>query len=428
MDRQTEQVDEAVSVLLVVNVVLVEGSEVLAVEGIRRCYAGIDDVALVELQLNVAGAGLLGLVNECVHSFAQGSVPLTVVYDVSVLLSQTSLVVLGLLVQADGFEHFVSVVEDCSARSLVNASGLHADQTVLNYVVQTYTVLAAELVQSLDELYTVHLLAVERGRNTLLKVDSNVCRLVGSLLGGYAQLQESGLVVLRLVSRILKIQTLVGEVPQVHILGVVGFTGDLDRNVVSLSVFDLLLTGLDVPDSPGSDDLHFRSQSLDCQLKTYLVVALAGAAVADSVSAFLACDLNDTLCNRRTCEGSTEQIALVLCACLQGREDEVVDELVLDILNVELGSACLLCSLLQADDLGILTNVTCNADNLAAGIILVQPRNDNGGVKSSGVCQNDLFDFLSHDFFLLFMGDLFFTIFIILFFCLLSRGKIPLRE
>ena len=193
-----------------------------------------------------------------------------------------------------------------------------------------------------------------------------------------------------------------GEVPQVHILGVVGLTCDLDRNIVSLCVLDLLLTGLDVPDSPGSDDLHFRSKSLDRQLKTHLVVALTGAAVADSVSAFLACDLHDTLCDRRTSEGSTEQIAFVLCASLEGREDEVVYELVLDILNIQLGSACLLSSLLETNDLGILTYVACYADNFAAGVIFVQPGDNDRCVETAGVSQNDLFDFLCHDLCLLY--------------------------
>ena len=49
MDRKAEQVDETVGVLLVVNVVLVEGSEVLTVKGERRSYARVDDIALVEL-------------------------------------------------------------------------------------------------------------------------------------------------------------------------------------------------------------------------------------------------------------------------------------------------------------------------------------------------------------------------------------------
>ena len=51
-----------------------------------------------------------------------------------------------------------------------------------------------------------------------------------------------------------------------------------------LAVFNLVLAGLHGPyigHAPGSDDLDIRGQSLDTQLKTNLVIALAGSAVAD---------------------------------------------------------------------------------------------------------------------------------------------------
>lgn len=58
LDRQTEQVDKARAVLLIVNVVLAERSEVFAVQGVRRCYARVDDVALIEFELDIAGASI----------------------------------------------------------------------------------------------------------------------------------------------------------------------------------------------------------------------------------------------------------------------------------------------------------------------------------------------------------------------------------
>src|SRR5699024_11955008 len=65
---------------------------------------------------------------------------------------------------------------------------------------------------------------------------------------------------------------------EVLVLGVVGLTVDLQGDVVSLGVVDLLVTALDVPLTPGSDDGHVGGQGLEGQLKTDLVVALAGAA------------------------------------------------------------------------------------------------------------------------------------------------------
>ena len=71
---------------------------------------------------------------------------------------------------------------------------------------------------------------------------------------------------------------------------------------MSLCVVYLLVTALDRPFPPWSDDSHFRSKSLDSKLESYLIVALSGAAVADSVSALFKSDLCDTLCDDRTSE------------------------------------------------------------------------------------------------------------------------------
>ena len=62
-----------------------------------------------------------------------------------------------------------------------------------------------------------------------------------------------------------------------------------------LGVVDLLVPAFDVPLPPGGDDGHIRGEPLDGQLKPHLVVALAGAAVADGVGAFLDGDLGQSL-------------------------------------------------------------------------------------------------------------------------------------
>ena len=48
-DGQAKEVDKALCVMLVVNVVFPKGGDFLAVEGIGRADAGVDDIALIEL-------------------------------------------------------------------------------------------------------------------------------------------------------------------------------------------------------------------------------------------------------------------------------------------------------------------------------------------------------------------------------------------
>ena len=181
-----------------------------------------DDVALVQLELNVASNGLLGGGDERAHCLTQGRVPLAVVNQIGKLESQLLLVVLGLLVEGDLLELLVSRVQNGTARGLINASGLHADQSVLDDVQDAAAVLAAELVEGLDEGNRIHFLAVYCGRNALFKVDGDVSRNVGSLLGRNAELEKTGLVDGSFVCRIFEVEAFVGQMPQVLVLGVVG--------------------------------------------------------------------------------------------------------------------------------------------------------------------------------------------------------------
>ncbi len=276
------------------------------------------------------------------------------------------------------------MVEDSTARSLINASGLHTNETVLNEVSKTDTVLTAELVKSRNHFNAVECLAVELSWDTLLKVDSDVSRLVRSVDWRNAHFEEALLLILWLVSRIFEVKTFVREVPDVLILGVVSLTAYLEWDVVSLSVVDLLVTGLDIPFSPRSDDSHIRSESLYSKLETNLVIALTSTAVADSVSAFFESYLSDALSNDRTSERSTEHISvLVDSTSLNSRINVVLNEFFLQVSDDELGSASLNSLLLKAVKLSTLSNVTGNSDYFWIVVVFLEPRNDDRCVKTA---------------------------------------------
>ena len=294
----------------------------------------------------------------------------------------------------------MGLVQDGTAGGLVDAAALHADQTVLNNIQQADAVRAAQLVQVLDQLNALHLLAVHGGGDALLEVDLDVGRLIGGLLGGNAQLQEAGLIVLRLQGRLFKVKTLMAQVPQVLILGIVRLTVDFQGNVMGLSVVDLLVTALDAPLTPRGDDGHIGGQGLEGQLKTNLVVALAGAAVADGVGVLLLGDLRQGGGDAGTRMGGAQQVILILGVSLQAGPDVVFDVVLLEIQDVQLGSAGLEGLLFQAVQLGALADVTGDSDDFAVVVVFLQPGNDDGGVQTAGVCQNYLFDIfliLFHD-------------------------------
>ena len=182
------------------------------------------------------------------------------------------------------------------------------------------------------------------------------------------------------------------QVPQVLVLGVVGLTGDLQGDVVSLGVVDLLIAALQIPLTPGSDDGHVGAEGLEGQLETDLVIALAGAAVADGVGALGDGDVSQGLGNAGTGEGGAQQVILILGAELQGGEDVVLHEVLLQVQDVQLGSAGLLGLLFQAVQLGALTHVAGNGDDLTVVVVFLQPGDDDGGIQAARVGQHNLLD------------------------------------
>ena len=65
LDRQAEQVDEAVCIRLIVDLILIERCDLRVIQAVRRGDTCINDVALIKLQLDIAGNGLLGGIYKC---------------------------------------------------------------------------------------------------------------------------------------------------------------------------------------------------------------------------------------------------------------------------------------------------------------------------------------------------------------------------
>ena len=59
LERQTEQIDKSVSILLIINFIFREGCEVFAVKRVGGLNAGYYAVALIKLEFNGTCAGLL---------------------------------------------------------------------------------------------------------------------------------------------------------------------------------------------------------------------------------------------------------------------------------------------------------------------------------------------------------------------------------
>ena len=213
--------------------------------------------------------------------------------------------------------------------------------------------------------------------------------MVGRLFGRDPQLEN--FIVHRFVGRVLEIEPLVGEVPHVLVLGVVGLAGNLQRDVMRFGVRNFILPAFEVPDPPRRDDRHVGGECLDGQLKPDLVVALSGAAVADGVGALCLGDLDDPLGDQRPCEGGSQQIfAFIDRPRLDGRYDEILGEFIGKVFDIELRCAGLEGFFLKPVEFRALADVGGYGDDLAA-VVFLEPGDDHRGVKPAGICQNNFF-------------------------------------
>ena len=382
---------------MVVEVAGGEGGEALAVEGVRGGRAGLDDVALVETHLYFTGDVFLGGLDEGLLRLAKRGEPLAFVDEGSEFVADIVLHGVGVAVEDELLELLVSLHEDGPAGSLIDAAGLHADDTVFHDIDDADAVLAAQLVELADDIGDLHSLAVESLRYAGLKGQGDVSDLIGSLHGSLAQDQE--MVIVGSVCGILELEAFVADVPEVPVTAVAAVGGEGKLDAVRLAVRDLGFTGVHGPlgASPGSDDIEVGSQSLDAHLETDLVIALAGRAVADRGRAFLAGDLDKLLGDQRTCHGSTQQILVFIDGMsLYAGDNILIGKLITYIQNVELLGAAVFCAFLEMIQLLFLSAVDTDADDVKT-VVFLQPGNDRRCVQTAAVCQDDFFFCCAHD-------------------------------
>ena len=96
--------------------------------------------------------------------------------------------------------------EDRKTRGLIDATALHADDTVLDDVDDTDAVLTTELIELEDDLLHRHLLSVQLDRHTVLPLDLDIRLMIRRLLRSHGQHQH--VIVVRLLRRILQLEAL----------------------------------------------------------------------------------------------------------------------------------------------------------------------------------------------------------------------------
>src|SRR5260370_20352278 len=148
---QGVQLDKTFGVALVVDRVLLEGDVAEAVEAPGRPPADDSDRSLVELQPHDAFDILLALVDQRLQHFALGGEPEAVVDQLGIARHHLVLEMRRTAVEGQALDPAMRRLQDRAARRLIDAARLHADKPVLDEIEPADPMLAAELVQALQQ-------------------------------------------------------------------------------------------------------------------------------------------------------------------------------------------------------------------------------------------------------------------------------------
>ena len=95
---------------------------------------------------------------------------------------------------------------------------------------------------------------------------------------------------------------------------------------------------------------------------------------------------------------SAEQVLLFIDrAGLNGGIDIIRDKGLLQVLDVQLGGAGLERLLLEAVQLRALTDVAGDGNDLAVVVVLLEPRDNDRGIQTARIRQDNLFNLLLHN-------------------------------
>jgi hypothetical protein len=196
---------------------------------------------------------------------------------------------------------------------------------------------------------------------------------------------------------VFQVAAFVGDVQQVgiHAIGRTALAVlHVDRNAMGLGVFQQLLARQQIPLAPGRDHLDAGFQGIGAEFEAYLVVALAGRAMANGIGTGFIDDLDQAFGDQRPRDRGTQQIfAFVNGIGPKHREDEIAHELFTQIVNVDLLGLDAEFQRLgtRGFKLFALPQVGSEGHHFAL-IGVLQPFQDDRGIESTGVGQYDFFN------------------------------------
>ncbi len=186
-----------------------------------------------------------------------------------------------------------------------------------------------------------------------------------------------------------------GDVPEVAVARVDFLFGLLDRDALGLGVIDGGFAGAEFETVilPGGDDFQFGSEGHVGEFEADLVVAFAGGSVGDGIRTFGMGDIDLIFGDEGAGDGGAEEILrFVDCAGFEHGEAILLGEFLTEVFDDAFVSTGLEGLFLDAFEFIALTQFGGEGNDLAAGVIVLKPGEDDGGIQTAGVGEDDFFD------------------------------------
>ena len=196
---------------MIVHITGCKACQRLIVKWVWRSSSGFNDISFVKSEFNFTCNIFLGRFYESTKSFTKWCEPFSFVYNLSEFVAKIFLNFHGSTVDNQFFKLFVSFHQDCSTRSFINTTGFHTNNTVLNDINDTDTMLAAKFVEFADDIRNLHGFAVDCLRNTFFKCHSYIFIFIRCIFRCISKNKKIS--VIWFAGWIFKFQSFVADVP-----------------------------------------------------------------------------------------------------------------------------------------------------------------------------------------------------------------------
>lgn len=374
----------------------VHGGQISVVQSLGAGSSLDGTVTLVELDFNLSDHIALGKVERVADKFHLGREPESVVAQAGEFVRHALGDSLDLTIHANSFQVHVRSSQQGTSRCLVDPTRLDSDETVLDDIDASNSVLSGNGVAVQENIQRIGLdgsvgLVGDLGGGPLDEFDNNGFGSVGGGLGRDGHLEHG---VLGTASGIFEASRFVGGVEKIFVDRVVGLGLGIDGDGVFLAVGQQILSSLEGFDefgvTPRGDTSDGRGKSLGAHFESNLIVTLSGGSVGDVLGTLFGGNSDHFLGDARSGNRGTEKVS----AFVDGIRFDAVE----NVIGNEFLSQVSDDALTGADSEGLgfngrevfleLTNVGAEGDDVES--LFAQPFENNGGIETTRVGEDEL--------------------------------------